>query len=56
MVTKLAFKISIARGALETIFDECDRYDMNEETRITLRQVGVLGDAATPLASTASQP
>jgi len=21
--------------------DECDRYDMNEETRITLRQVGV---------------
>lgn len=27
--------------------DEFDRYDMNEETRITLRQVGVLGDAPT---------
>jgi hypothetical protein len=24
------FKISIARGALETIFDECDRYDVDE--------------------------
>ena len=27
---KPAFKISIARGALETIFDECDRYDVDE--------------------------
>jgi hypothetical protein len=27
---KPAFSISIARGALESIFDECDRYDVDE--------------------------
>jgi JAB domain-containing protein similar to deubiquitination enzymes len=27
---KLGFSISIARGALEAIFDECDRYDADE--------------------------
>lgn len=36
--------------------DECDRYDMNEETRLTLRQVGVLSDAATPPAPDSSKP
>jgi len=35
--------------------DECDRYDMNEETRLTLRQVGVTSDAATPLTSDSSK-
>jgi len=35
--------------------DECDRYDMNEETRITLRQVGVSSGAATPLTSDSSK-
>ena len=34
--------------------DELERYDMNEETRLTLRQVGVLGEAATPLAADSS--
>ena len=34
--------------------DEIDAYDLNEETRTTLRQVGVLGDAATPLAADSS--
>ena len=27
---KPAFSISIARGALESIFDECDRFDVDE--------------------------
>jgi nucleoside triphosphatase len=36
--------------------DEFDRYDMNEETRITLCQTGVIGDAATPLPSDSSNP
>jgi nucleoside triphosphatase len=36
--------------------DEFDRYDMNEETRITLCQAGVIGAAATPLPSDSSNP
>ena len=27
---KPAFSMSIARGALESIFDECDKYDTDE--------------------------
>jgi len=36
--------------------DECDRYDMNEEIRIMLRQLGVISGAATPLTSDLSKP
>ena len=36
--------------------DEFDRYDMNEATRITLRQIGVARDAATTMASDSSNP
>ena len=35
--------------------EEFDRYDMNEETRITLRQVGVCDTAATSNAANASK-
>ena len=39
---KPTFSISIARGALESVFDECDRYDAEASRRPTMTQAALL--------------